>query len=316
MRRRNRHRHSYYEFAPYVPVAERKEQAAAKLKQLEKKGVVLQPVTLQGRKIASTFWGKAWCDNLESYMDFANRLPRGRSYVRNGSVLHLEIKHGTIEAKVAGSSLYTVEIQISPAAVAQWNQLCKQCVGQIGSLLELLSGNLSDRVMTVMTGKEFGLFPAPKEIELACSCPDSATMCKHVAAVMYGIGARLDQEPDLLFLLRGVDKAQLISHAVEADITTSAAQADAAPLSDGDLADVFGIDLDAGASKSAEKAATKKTVTKKSKAKKAVAKKPARSVKKSGARKKAAIAKSAPAAVAKAKQPRRKRTLGGSSKKS
>lgn len=245
----------YYGFAPYVPVAQRKAQAAAKLKKLEKKGTRLQPVVLQGRKIAATFWGKAWCDNLESYMDFENRLPRGRSYVRNGSVLHLEIKPGAIEAKVAGSSLYTIKIEIAPAAPDKWKKLCKECAGQIGSLLELLSGKLSERVMGVMTRKESGLFPSPKEIKLDCSCPDWATMCKHVAAVLYGVGARLDAQPELLFLLRSVDHADLVSQAVEADITSGAGAADAATLAAGDLQDVFGIEIDSSAQKPAAKKA-------------------------------------------------------------
>jgi uncharacterized Zn finger protein len=227
-----------------VPVAQRKAQAAAKLKKLEKKGARLQPVVLQSRKIAATFWGKAWCDNLESYMDFENRLPRGRSYVRNGSVLHLEIKPGAIEAKVAGSSLYTIKIQIKPAAPAKWKQLCKECAGQIGSLLELLSGRLSERVMGVMTRKESGLFPAPKEIKLDCSCPDWATMCKHVAAVFYGVGARLDAQPELLFLLRSVDHSDLVSQAVAADITSGHGAIEPETLAATDLADVFGIEID------------------------------------------------------------------------
>lgn len=272
--------HSYYGFAPYVPVATRKAQAAAKLKKLTKKGQKLQPIVLQGTKIAATFWGKAWCKNLESYMDFENRLPRGRSYVRNGSVLHLEIKPGVIEAKVAGSSLYTVKIQISPAAPAQWKQLCAECAGQIGSLLELLSGKLSDRVMGVMTRKESGLFPSPKEIKLDCSCPDWATMCKHVAAVLYGVGARLDAQPDLLFTLRSVDQNQLVSSAVEADVTAGAGPADAATLADGDLADVFGIEIDT---------AVKKPATRKPAAKNVSPKKPAQIAPKSAARKKALI---------------------------
>lgn len=247
----------YYGFAPYVPVAQRKAQAAAKLKKLEKTGVKLQPVVLPGRKIAATFWGKAWCDNLESYMDFENRLPRGRSYVRNGSVLHLEIKPGAIAAQVAGSSLYTVNVQIQPAAPAQWKKLCKECAGQIGSLLELLSGKLSERVMGVMTRKESGLFPSPKEIKLDCSCPDWATMCKHVAAVLYGVGARLDQQPDLLFTLRSVDHNQLVSQAVEADITAGA-DATAPAIAAAELADVFGIEIAAAEPPASKKAAAAK----------------------------------------------------------
>ncbi|MDD2240144.1 MAG: SWIM zinc finger family protein [Kiritimatiellae bacterium] len=334
---RNTYRGSYYGFAPYVPVAKRKAKAAAKLKKLQAKGTRLNPVILQGRTIASTFWGKAWCRNLESYMDYANRLPRGRSYVRHGAVLHLDIKPGEVAAKVDGSSLYTVKIKIAPVVSSQWRQLCQECAGQIGSLLELLAGTLSDRVMGVMTRKKTGLFPAPQDIQLTCSCPDSATMCKHVAAVLYGVGARLDQRPDLLFLLRSVDQAQLISHAVEADITAGTGQADAGALGESDLADVFGIEIDTAAAPPAaknprgKKSTTPKPVVKKPAVKKAVrrasrvmAQSRKRSqlstkawgIKKTAARSTASVAqpvKAAPAKKrgrpkgAKDKQPRRKR---------
>lgn len=236
---------NYYGYRPYVPVAARRAKAAAKLKKMTAQGLKLQPVELTGRKIARTFWGKAWCQNLESYMDYENRLPRGRSYVCNGSVLHLEIKPGQIEAKVAGSDLYSVNIQIAPVAPAKWKTLCRECAGQIGSLLELLSGKLSDQVMAIMSRKESGLFPAPKEIKLNCSCPDWATMCKHVAAVLYGVGARLDTQPELLFLLRSVDQNELVTAAVETDVTGgNETQPPAATVADTDLAAVFGIEID------------------------------------------------------------------------
>ena len=164
------------------------------MERLRKKGADVQPVRLTGRKIASTFWGEAWCEHLESFSDYENRLPRGRTYVRNGSVCHLAIQKGKIEAKVSGSSLYTVKIDIRTLPPAKWKSLKARCAGQVGSLLELLQGKLSDRVMTIVTDRDEGLFPSPKEIQLSCSCPDWATMCKHVAAVLYGVGARLDEQ--------------------------------------------------------------------------------------------------------------------------
>src|SRR5665213_273756 len=93
-----------YGFRPYVPVAERRAKAARELAKLAKKhGQASSPVRLDGRKIASTFWGKAWCDNLEAYSDYANRLPRGRTYLRNGSVIDLRIEPGKVQALVCGS---------------------------------------------------------------------------------------------------------------------------------------------------------------------------------------------------------------------
>jgi uncharacterized Zn finger protein len=234
----------YYRWRPYVSVADRRRNAAREVAKLQKKGKVIRPVHLAGRAIARTFWGKAWCDNLESYMDYENRLPRGRTYVRNGSVVHLDIRAGEIEALVSGSELYQVKVGIRPAAKPKWNALCRECAGGIGSLVELLQGRLSDRVMDVITRKETGLFPAPKEITLKCSCPDWATMCKHVAAVLYGVGARLDDQPELLFVLRSVNHEDLISQAAAATDLTAKAAAGRPALSEAEMGAVFGIELD------------------------------------------------------------------------
>jgi len=234
----------YYGFRPYVSVAQRRRNAARETAKLQKRGKVIRPVQLEGRTIANTFWGKAWCDNLESYMDYENRLPRGRTYVRNGSVVHLDIRAGEIEAMVSGSELYKVKINILPAAKPKWKALCRECAGGIGSLVELLQGRLSDRVMSVITRKETGLFPAPKEIKLNCSCPDWATMCKHVAAVLYGVGARLDLQPELLFVLRSVNHEQLITQAVSATDLRAKVPAGRAELSEAEMGAVFGIELD------------------------------------------------------------------------
>jgi uncharacterized Zn finger protein len=235
---------SWFQYRPYVSAAKRRQNAQREVAKLGKKGKVTHPVHLEGRTIARTFWGKAWCDNLESYMDYANRLPRGRTYVRNGSVVHLDIRAGEIEALVSGSSLYKVRIQIAAAAKTKWQSLCRECAGGIGSLVELLQGRFSDQVMSIITRRETGLFPTPKEIALGCSCPDWATMCKHVAAVLYGVGARLDQSPELLFLLRSVNHADLITQAAAATDLSAKAATTGVELAEGELSAVFGIELD------------------------------------------------------------------------
>jgi uncharacterized Zn finger protein len=233
-----------YEFAPYVPVAQRRREAQRELEKLRKKGLVVLPIEINGRIIAKTFWGKAWCENLESYSDFENRLPRGRTYVRNGSVVHLEIHAGRISARVSGSELYSVEITIASLPDPHWKCVKSQCAGQIGSLVELLQGRLSKNVMDVVTQRGGGLFPKPAEIKMKCSCPDWAGMCKHVAAVMYGVGARLDDKPELLFLLRKVDHLELIAGAVGAAPTAKAGKSRGKKtIAAGDLADVFGIEM-------------------------------------------------------------------------
>ena len=229
---------SYYGWRPYVPVAKRRAQAAKKAAQFAKSGRALSPVRIEGRTIAKTFWGKAWCEHLESFSDYENRLPRGRTYARNGSVLDLQIDKGTISALVMGSELYQIRFTISPLQDARWVAIKSRSTGQIDSLVELLQGRFSDAVMRVITDRDTGLFPAPSEIKKGCSCPDSAGLCKHLAAVLYGIGARLDEQPELLFLLRGVDHLELL----ESTPAESSASGPSA-LEAADLADVFGIEI-------------------------------------------------------------------------
>jgi uncharacterized Zn finger protein len=270
-----------YGFRPYVSVAERRRKAAREMAKLAKKGKAIKPVQIEGRTIASTFWGKAWCDNLESYMDYANRLPRGRTYVRNGSVVHLDIRPGEIEATVSGSELYQVKISIDAAAKARWKKLCSECAGGIGSLVELLQGRFSDHVMGIITRKETGLFPAPAEINLKCSCPDWATMCKHVAAVLYGVGARLDQSPELLFTLRSVNHEELITQAATATDLAGKTPAAGPELAESELGAVFGIELDtetaAAAPVAGARAASAPAKPRRKARKSAAARKPAKS---------------------------------------
>ena len=239
---------SWYSWAPYVPVAERRRRAKRKMEALRKRGVDIQPIEIEGRKIAKTFWGQAWCDHLESFSDFENRLPRGRTYVRNGSVCHLAIAPGKIEAKVAGSEIYNLRVRIKTLPAKKWNAVRQRCAGQIGSLLELLQGSLSDYVMEVVTDRQNGLFPLPGEITFDCDCPDWAVMCKHVAAVLYGVGARLDEKPELLFGLRGVNHEELIDTDAEAAVRVATRSGKSKRLAAGELSDVFGIDIDAGTS--------------------------------------------------------------------
>ncbi len=235
---------SYGYWKTYVPVATRREQARKAVSKASKAGQTMQPVQIDGRAIATTFWGKAWCENLEAYSDYANRLPRGRSYLRNGSVIDLKIAAGKVHAQVMGSSLYRIEIGIAAVPAAHWQALSGQCTGSIASLVELLQGRLSKALMEHICQPNSGLFPAPKEIKFKCSCPDWASMCKHVAAALYGVGARLDAQPELLFTLRQVDANDLVSQAAELPARTRKAPAGSKLLDAAELADVFGIEID------------------------------------------------------------------------
>jgi uncharacterized Zn finger protein len=265
-----RYDYDNYGYKPYVPVAQRRAQAAREVAKRAKKGLKVCPVCIEGRTITLTFWGKAWCTNLESYSDFANRLPRGRTYVRNGSVVHLKIDKGRIEALVSGSELYEVRIDIAALPKQDWRALKEQSAGKIGTLVELLQGKLSKAVMELVTDRNQGLFPKPKEIKMRCSCPDYAGMCKHVAAVMYGVGNRLDSSPELLFVLRGVDHRELIEQAIPT--APIKATSSAPTIATDDLGAIFNIEIsDAPVAKVnariREKPASKQVVKKASAAK-------------------------------------------------
>jgi uncharacterized Zn finger protein len=228
----------------HVSAAERRMKAQRAIAALRKKGHPVNPVTIEGRQIARSFWGRSWCENLERYSDFENRLPRGRTYVRSGAVLDLQVAKGRVDALVSGSDLYSVRVEVSPLGAPRWKVLRAECAGRIGTLVELLQGRLSDEVMRTVTDGRIGLFPSPPEIRMSCSCPDWAGLCKHLAATLYGVGARLDHAPELLFVLRGVDSADLIDEVASAPLASAPAQGRALDLDAAALSEVFGIDVE------------------------------------------------------------------------
>jgi uncharacterized Zn finger protein len=247
--------YDYYSWRSYVSVAERRRKAEREMQKLRKKGHPVSPVVIDGRTIARTFWGKAWCDNLERYSDFANRLPRGRTYVRNGSVVDLQIAPGEVTAMVSGSYLYRVAVKVSAVPKARWSSICADCAGAIDSLVELLQGRFSRAVMERICRQKTGLFPAPAEIKFSCSCPDWASMCKHVAAVLYGIGARLDEQPELLFKLRKVDEKDLIAKAGKGLPLSKRGPAKDKVLAADGLSELFGLEIGSSADEPAAEAA-------------------------------------------------------------
>jgi len=236
---------SYFGFGwgNYVSVAEKRRRAEKKVAEFKKQGRSIAPVKIEGRTIARSFWGQSWCSNLERYSDFESRLPRGRSYVRNGSVVDLQIAKGEVTAMVSGSELYQIKIAIAPVTAKRWRAICRDCAGAIDSVVEMLQGRLAKGVMDRVCREGDGLFPAPSEIKLSCSCPDWADMCKHVAAALYGVGARLDEKPQLLFLLRGVDENELLAGAGDGLTLRKAAPGAANVLDDGDVAALFGLEM-------------------------------------------------------------------------
>ena len=258
----------YHQYPPYVCVAERKAKARKHAEKLAKTGQLCCPITIVGRTIAASFWGKAWCEHMESFRDYESRLPRGLAYARNGSIIDLQIKPGEVNALVSGSQIYQVSIKLKALEAKPWQLLRRRCSGQIASAIELLQGKFSDAVMKILTDRGAGMFPSSKDFSMDCSCPDSASMCKHIAAVLYGIGSRLDHEPGLFFTLRNVNHLELVAAAGEG--IAAAAQAQVSGIGEADLADVFGVDIATGAKPAASPppvARPKRVAAKKAKAK-------------------------------------------------
>jgi uncharacterized Zn finger protein len=229
-----------FEWRKYVPQASRRAKADSHAKAMKKRGAAVSPVVIEGRVIAKSFWGKAWCDNLESYSDYSNRLPRGRTYARNGSVVHLAIEPGLAAAHVAGSEMYETQVRVGPLEPKRWRKLVASHASQVSSLVDLLQGRLPGSLLSALADRTSGLFPNPKEMKFDCSCPDWASMCKHVAAVLYGVGARLDAQPELFFVLRGVEVSDLAASGVTPDFGTTRMGGD---LAGEDLNELFGIEL-------------------------------------------------------------------------
>lgn len=224
-------------------VNESRERVQREINKRRARGEPLIPLEApqKSRKLGQTFWAQAWCRNLESYQHYEQRLPRGRSYLRQGKVLDLAIEPGTLSAVVAGSELYDTLIHIQPLESDHWQEIVQVGQGQVNSLLDLLAGKLGDGLMQILTHPEQGLFPKPKEIRFHCSCPDHADLCKHASAVLYGVGVLLDTRPELLFTLRGVDQADLLASAgTSSAATLGQSEGD---LQGTDLSALFGIDL-------------------------------------------------------------------------
>jgi uncharacterized Zn finger protein len=224
-----------YDFPEYISVAERRRKAQQEGDKLRD----ASPVVISGSQIAKTFWGKSWCQNLERYSDYANRLPRGRSYARSGCVVDLKVAAGVVKARVSGSRLYRVNVRVAPIPKTRWRAVCQDCAGQIDSLVELLEGRFSKTTMERLCQQKTGLFPTPAELKFDCDCPDSAHMCKHIAAVLYGIGARLDEKPELLFHLREVNQEDLITHASRRMVKPTSGRL----LKEANLSELFEIDI-------------------------------------------------------------------------
>jgi uncharacterized Zn finger protein len=234
----------WYDFGEYVPVAKKKEKAIKEIEKLRKKDSDLSPVIIEGRKIAKTWWGNAWCKNLEYYADYSNRIGRGSAYIKNGFVVDLKIFEGLVTGKVMGTRLYKIEIKIDLLDETRKKLIIEAVGRRIDSVSDLIDGKFPKDFGDLFLTQKKGLFPSPNEIHMSCSCPDWADMCKHVAAVLYGVGARLDQDPLLFFKLRGVDVNTFIKTSIDEKLNSlmkNAGKATKRVINDADISEIFGV---------------------------------------------------------------------------
>ena len=234
----------WYDYGEYVPVARKKEKAVKEIEKLRKKDADLSPVIIEGRKITKTWWGNAWCKNLECYADFSNRIGRGSAYIKNGFVVDLKIYEGLVTGKVMGTRLYKIEIKIDLLDMTRKKKIIAAVGRRIDSVSDLIDGKFPKDFGELFLTQEKGLFPAPNEIHMSCSCPDWADMCKHVAAVLYGVGARLDQDPLLFFKLRGVDVNAFIKASIDEKLNSlmkNAGKKTKRVIESADISEIFGV---------------------------------------------------------------------------
>jgi len=233
----------YDSYPKYVPVAEGNAKAKKQIEKMLKKNPLLQPIIIEGKNIANTWWGKAWNKNLEIYADYSNRISRGRSYVRSGAVLDISIETGLVTALVQGSERkpYQITIKVSPLSNEKLANILKFCNHKIDNLAELLEGKFPKELEELFTLQGKGLFPTMKEISFECSCFDWAEMCKHVTAALYGIGARFDEDPMLFFKLRDIDFEVLLKKTIQQKMQNLLENSDKKSSRALDEKDVFGL---------------------------------------------------------------------------
>jgi uncharacterized Zn finger protein len=163
--------------------------------------------------IGETWWSKRWVDVLESF-GMGTRLIRGRSYARQGQVLSIEIMAGQVKAQVQGSSPqpYKVKIQLKPLSDEDWDEVTDVMAEQALFAAKLLAGEMPRNIEEAFAEVSLTLFPASEaDLRTNCSCPDWANPCKHIAAVYYILAERFDQDPFLIFKLRGRAKEEIIA---------------------------------------------------------------------------------------------------------
>jgi uncharacterized Zn finger protein len=236
----------YYGWYKPESAADKAKKNQKSLEKLRKTNPDISPIIISGNLIASKWWGKAWNKNLENYADFKNRISRGKAYVKSGAVLDLKISEGKVEAIVQGNSSkpYNVTISIDKLDKRDWEKVKQLCNRKIDTLETLLLGSFPKVFDEMFSNSKNGIFPSPKEIHFKCTCPDSARMCKHIAATLYGVGSKLDEDPILFFKLRDIDFQDLLKKSMEDKMQSMLKNADKKSeraIDDAEIFDLFGV---------------------------------------------------------------------------
>jgi uncharacterized Zn finger protein len=180
----------------------------------------------------ATWWARRWIDVLESF-DIGARLQRGRSYARKGQVLSIDVSKASVQAKVQGSRAepYVVQIKVRPLMPSEWKRLAEQLSQQAIFAASLLAGEMPQQIEEAFTGAGMSLFPEKsRDISSSCSCPDWSNPCKHIAAVYYLLGEAFDQDPFLIFRMRGMDRDEFTALLGEKRLLAEACAPEPEPL--------------------------------------------------------------------------------------
>jgi uncharacterized Zn finger protein len=181
--------------------------------------------------IGETWWSKRWISVLESF-NMGTRLTRGRSYARQGQVVSIDVELGKVKAKVQGSmpKPYNVKIALQPLSDQDWEKVIEAMASQALFAAKLLAGEMPQNIEEAFGAVHLSLFPTSlKDLDTDCSCPDYANPCKHIAAVYYLLAERFDEDPFLLFKLRGRTKEQIIAALRERRVASLPAETAASP---------------------------------------------------------------------------------------
>lgn len=198
-----------------MKAADLEAQARRELIELKSAGEEVRPVVGTTRKLAAHFWGSAWMKHLALCESGGWSLSAGRTLLRHGCVLDLQLEAGLIRARVMEERLHDVEIALDPLDGERLEELRTICSGKIDSLVPLLEGTLDDALLATLCNAETGLLPEPGAWHMSCTCPDWSEPCPHAAAAIYAAGILIDAEPSLLFRLRQVSPEDLLQSPAE-----------------------------------------------------------------------------------------------------